>query len=89
MKFDNMASTQTLPELSPQPRRGRSNNIMLRYNETSSIYNRSWQRRSIIRCHSSLVQSMTEIPNPKNLLAADILKAFKAGVVSVDYHLPY
>ena len=26
---------------------------------------------------------------PKTILAADSLKAFKAGVVSVDHHLPY
>ena len=38
---------------------------MINYKEISSIYNMSWQIRSIMICHSSFIQSKTDISYPE------------------------
>ena len=62
---------------------------MLSYKETSSTYkqilaNKKYYEMSFF---PPTVQDWNSLP--KVLLSADGLEAFKAGVVTVEHHLPY
>ena len=54
------------------------------FDETSSTYNRSWKIRSIVRFHSSIVQSKTGIPYQKLYLPLTTSWPSRLGLSSLN-----